>query len=248
VFSSVTRSGGVRRLYLLSLGSPEALKHLGEMKSLRRLSLKDTDARDDALPLLKQFKELRSLNPAGTHLDGATLGELRALKALEELDLSGALLRQAGDWSAFPDLPALHTLPLNKTSVGDKVLKALQGAEGAEADGDKGDRRGGGRAEGVPVAAVGGALPDGGDRAGGRGAAEGAPRTGGDRPAQKMSRSKSDFRPADRPRQGDPTHAPTSSASALRPPCRLPLGRARPRPPLLPLHRRGGPRPRSGPA
>lgn len=98
----------------------EVVKEQVVSLNLNKMPLKDEDLKSVAL-----FSNLRQLNLAFTHIAGATLGELKPLKSLQSLSLSGTSVK-AGDLTVLGDLPELSVVYLWNTAVSEQDMPALK--------------------------------------------------------------------------------------------------------------------------
>jgi Leucine-rich repeat (LRR) protein len=81
--------------------------------------------KDEDLKIIGQFTNLRKLNLSSTQITGATLGELKNLKALRKLSLSGTAVNPA-DLVVLRELPELSALYLWNTGVSEQDFPALK--------------------------------------------------------------------------------------------------------------------------
>jgi len=103
----------------------ECLKALTELRSLRLLDTRVTDA---GLKELGQFKGLRTLSLDGTAITGVGLAELAGLPGLEELSLAYTSISDDG-LSGIGRLHGLRALDLGHTAITDAGLRELRGLE-----------------------------------------------------------------------------------------------------------------------
>lgn len=105
---------------------------LTEFRSLKRLSLNDTQAGDKGMPYLRMLPTLEYLDIRDTQAGDDALVNLAPLLNLEELNLSGTRVTDAG-LAHLTGLTRLKSLRLSKTRIGDEGLSRLSGLTALEA-------------------------------------------------------------------------------------------------------------------
>ena len=94
---------------------------------ITRIGLRDTSSAvsDAELPRLRALMALEDLELRGSRVAGRGLAQLAALANLKRLDLSNTPVDDAG-LANLPCLPALESLALDETAVGDPALNRLR--------------------------------------------------------------------------------------------------------------------------
>ena len=96
-------------------------------RPVARVYLRDTKITDADLEDLKGLKGLRNLNLTGTKITDAGLKELKELKGLQELNLSETKITDAG-LKDLKELKGLQKLNLSHAKITDAGLKDLKQA------------------------------------------------------------------------------------------------------------------------
>lgn len=101
-----------------------AFSPLGELQSLKRLSLDSTSAGDKGMPYFRALANLEYLNVASSKAGDDALANLSGLAKLAELNLSRTRVTDAG-MKHLAGLTRLKLLKLQETKVGDEAIRLL---------------------------------------------------------------------------------------------------------------------------
>ncbi|MHC4401521.1 MAG: hypothetical protein ACYTG0_17755 [Planctomycetota bacterium] len=112
---------------VFDLASDSDLAHLGGLKSLKSLDLRDTQITDAGLEYLKTLTNLKWLDLCDTQVTDAGLEYLKALTNLEHLHLGWTHITDAG-LVHLGGLVNLRDLQLSGTDVTDKAVEKLDQA------------------------------------------------------------------------------------------------------------------------
>ena len=105
-------------------------EQLSELQSIKeqivQLNLNKMPIKDEDLKTIEGFENLRKLNLSFTQITGATLNELKNLKHLKQLSLSGGTGVKSADLTFLKDIPLLKELQLWNTNVSENEIAALK--------------------------------------------------------------------------------------------------------------------------
>lgn len=107
---------------------------LARMPDVIVLQMANADVTDQTLGYLKEIKSLRELDIAGSQVTDTGLSELSGLTKLEKLIVSRTKITDAGLAPLLEKLPALRQLDVRETSVTPAILRPwLKAKEGRRA-------------------------------------------------------------------------------------------------------------------
>jgi Leucine-rich repeat (LRR) protein len=115
------------RLEGRAANTDEGLKHLGNCRQLRVLSLEDTGITDRGLENIYGCRRLEELWLANTGVTDAALEKIARLSALQVLDIRGTSISDDG-LKVVAKMPSLWLLYLDSPALSDVGLKNLQNA------------------------------------------------------------------------------------------------------------------------